>query len=60
MKSLTHAWTPSTREEVIAVLWLIAAFQAKLAGYPFIFKLLIAKFLLDCAASIYLAVRREP
>lgn len=48
-----HAWCPSHREEVIALLTLIAAFTGKAAGVDtWIFKFLIVKAIADFGFSI--------
>jgi hypothetical protein len=53
----TETWTPSTREEVLAALYLIAACQAWQADIRWLAFLLFAKALCDTLCAMKLAWR---
>ncbi len=51
-----ETWSRSIREEVVAVLWLIAALLAWLGGIKWLAYLLFVKALMDTACAIVFAV----
>lgn len=57
MNAIKTSWTPSTREETIAVLWLIAALLAFNGGHSVAGWILAIKSATDMVCALVLAIR---